>query len=377
MRMLDAVARAYGADRLIPAASAHIGLSLSSLGEAGVAMLEAFADEGVRFAIPTTTNVLSSGREDADAAGLQMRALDAVTRMGAIDNCSCNPFSQGHVPRFGQSVAWSESATAPYLNSVLGARTNREGATALATALTGLTPNYGMHLDAERRAGALFRVTASLHDLHRHHLLAAAVCRRDPVGIPAMIGFAVVPGQDALLGFSAALATYSNLAMFHMVGITPEAATLEAIYPDGTPDEVVIGDAELEAELVRMRMCETAEAKVVVIGCPHASLGQLREISMLMAGERVRPDCSLIVHTNRDVMQAAAVGGLLAALRSGGVQLSADTCIYVGLDSYPAGTALVTDSAKMAFLMATRGLRTAVASTRECVRSALGQPIRA
>jgi predicted aconitase len=373
MRILTAVARAYDADALIPAASAHVGLSLSSLGEAGVALLESWASEGARFAIPTTTNVLSFERGATAGAALQMRALDAVTRMGAIANCSCNPFSQGHLPKRGQSVAWSESATAPYLNAVLGARNNREGATALASALTGVTPRYGMHLDAQRRAGTLFRVEAPMAGLHSYHLLAAAVCRANPSGVPALIGLNTPP-PEALLGFSAALATFSTMAMFHMVGITPEAPSLAALYPAGAPAEIRIGAAELEAELVRMRMCAPAEAKLVVIGCPHASLAQLREIGELLDGASLRPDCRLIVHTNRDVL--AAAGGILGALRAGGVEISADTCVYVGLDHYSAGTALATDSAKMAFLMASRGLRTAVASTRECVESALGRPIR-
>ncbi len=376
MRMLVAVARATGADALIPAQSAHVGLSLSSLGLAGVELLENFAASGARFAISTTTNVLSMQRDAVAESPLQLRALAAMVRMGAIDNCSCNPFVQGHGPRLGEHAAWSESATAPYINSVLGARTNREGATALASALTGVTPRYGMHLDSERRAGTLFRVTAPLPGLHSYHLLAAAISRRASGGIPVIAGLPARPVQDALFGFCAAFATYSTQAMFHMVGITPEAPSLDALYPGGMPTAVNIGHAELEAELAGMRRCAPADAQLVVIGCPHASLTQLHEIGGLLATSRVAPGRRMLVHTNRDVLASAAQAGVLGVLRAAGVEVTVDTCAYVGLSAYPDGSTLVTDSSKMAFLMASRGLRTAVASTQECVHAALGQATR-
>lgn len=372
MRMLVAVGRAYGAPDLIPAASAHVGMSVTSLGEAGVEMLEACAAEGLRFAIPATTNVLSVQRgtpETSAEAALQMRALEAVRAMGATVNCSCNPFVQGHAPRRGQSVAWSESATAPYINAVLGARTNREGATALASALTGFTPRYGMHVDAQRQATELFEVDAELEGLHSYHLLAAAICRGGQGGVPAVTGLRGPIDADFLFGFCAAFATYSNGAMFHLVGITPEAPDLATLFPKGVPTPVRIGAEELAQELQRVRGCDPREAELVIIGCPHASLAQLRALRGKTLGRRVRAGRRLLVHTNADVITAAAQEGVLDNLARAGVEVSADTCVYVGLNAFKPGTALATDSAKMAFLMASRGLRTAVASLDECVEA--------
>jgi predicted aconitase len=371
MRMLVAVGRSYGTQKLIPAASAHLGMSITTLGEAGVDMLERFAAGGARFVVPTTTNVLSLSRGDSTATEegrqLQDRAQEAVRQMGAIASFSCNPFSQGHVPSFGQSVAWSESATAPYINSVLGARTNREGATALASALTGMTSRYGLHLDAERQATDLFHLDVPLNSLHEYHLLAAAVCRRSKGGVPAITGLGGPIAADKLYGFCAAYATYSNGAMFHLVGITPEAPSLTKLFPVGTPPAIHIGAMETRAELDRMRGCEPAQAELVVIGCPHASLAQLREVRDILGGRSVCSGKTILVHTNADIAAAAANEGTLIELQAAGVQVSSDTCIYVGLKRYAPGTILATDSAKMAFLMASRGLRTAVASTLECV----------
>lgn len=371
MRILVAVGDACGADKLIPVASAHVGMSLSSFGEAGVHLFESLAAEGAHFAVRTTTNVLSFARGDQASpdARLQRRALDAMKALGALDNCSCNPFLQGHAPHRGEAVAWSESATAPYINSVLGARTNREGATALASALTGLTPRYGLHLDGARAGGPLYRVTARLDGLHRWHLLAAAVLRRSAGGVPVLQGVSGPVSQDLLYGFSAAFASYSAGAMFHIVGLTPEAPSLQALYGERIPSAAEIGDAELEAEQARWETF-TAPPDYVVIGCPHASLGQLQEVASLLGTAPLRPGVAFFVHTNVDVLQAARAAGVLEALESAGIRVTADTCVYVSLQRLPAGARLLTDSAKMALLMGSRGLHAAVASTTDCVHAA-------
>lgn len=371
MRILRAVGEAQAADGMIPVASAHVGLSLSSLGEAGVALLESLASEGVRFAVPTTSNVLSFERGEAGTpeARLQRRALDALVAMGAYANCSCNPFVQGFAPRRGEAVAWSESATAPFVNGVLGARTNREGATALASAIAGVTPRYGMHLQRERAGTARYRVTARLGSLERFHLLAAFIGRRCAGGVPVLEGLSTPLHEDWLYGFSASLAAHSTAAMFHIVGVTPEAPDLGAVFPQGVPPAVEVNNRDLELEQARWERPESPP-DYVVIGCPHASLEQLREVAGLVAGARVRAGTQFLLHTSQDVREAARAGGELARLEQAGVRVSADTCMYVSLSRYPAGARVLTDSAKMAFLLSTRGLRPALASAQECVRAA-------
>lgn len=372
MRILEAVAEAQGAVGMIPVASAHVGLSLSSLGEAGVELLESLAARGVRFAVPTTTNVLSFERTESDSADarLQQRALDALLAMGARANCSCNPFEQGFAPKRGETVAWSESATAPFVNGVLGAHTNREGATALASAIAGVTPRYGMHLAHERAGTVLFRVTAALGSLERFHLLAAAIAQRQAAGVPVLTGLQSPIRRDWLYGFSASLAAHSTSAMFHIDGVTPEAPDLASVFPQGVPAAVEIGDSDLEAERTRWPE-HTVPPDYVVIGCPHASLEQLAELSRLLDGKRVGRDTRFLVHTSRDVREAARACGDLAVLEQAGVRVTADTCMYVSLERYPEGARVLTDSAKMAFLLSTRGLQPAVSSVRECVRAAI------
>lgn len=393
MQILYAVGLAKQAPCCIPVRSAHVGLSVTTLRDAGVHWLESLADSGAKVRVPTTTNVLSIDREAVDAdpqgdAGLQRRALHALARMGAAATCSCNPFSQGYLPAPGESVAWSESATAPFVNGVLGARTNREGATALASALTGITPCYGMHRTAERRATVAFRVTAAVAGLDGFHLLGAVVARRCAGKIPVLVGLPASIEQDDLYGFCAAFATYSPLAMFHMVGVTPEAPTLQAALTGGTaagqpggdaaaaPDlhriqagAIDIGGRDLEDQRKAVDGLDGQPADVAVIGCPHASLAQLREIALLMHGRAVGRGKIFFVHTNAVVKAEAVRLGLLEKLVQAGVKVTCDTCVYTSLDRLAPDSRLLTNSSKMAFLMSSRGLSTALASTADCVRA--------
>ena len=140
MKMLTAVGKALDAPDLIPVSSAHLVIDGTALGEAGRDFLERLVDTGAKFAIPASLNAIAVNRHDTDpgpSSDEQIRMLQACEKMGALPSCSCNPFIQGIMPGLGDAVAWSESATAPFVNGVIGARTNREGATALASALTG------------------------------------------------------------------------------------------------------------------------------------------------------------------------------------------------------------------------------------------------
>lgn len=367
-RILEAVGEAQGAVDMIPVASAHVGLSLSSLGEAGVELLESLDAQGVRFVVPTTTNVLSFERADQASADarLQRRALDALVAMGARASCSCNPFAQGFGPKRGEAVAWSESATAPFVNGVLGARTNREGATALASAIAGVTPRYGMHLDSERAGTWLFQVNAKLDSLARFHLLGAAVARRQGSGVPVLAGLRGPLRRDWLYGFSAALAAHSTAPMFHAVGVTPEAPDMASVFPRGVPEAIVIGERELELEQSRWAP-PAAPPEYVVIGCPHASPEQIGELARHLQHMHVRKETQFLVHTSHDIRESVRSRNDLKVLERAGVRVTADTCMYVSLQRYPAGATVLTDSAKMAFLMSTRGLRAALADIRSIV----------
>ena len=173
IEILAALGKIYGADRLIPVTSVQIsGVSYANLGEAGLNWLAEMADGGGRAQVLTTLNPAGMDIENWQALGIssefaenQQRVLSAFARMNVITTASCTPYLIGNTPHFGQHIAWAESSAVCYANSVLGARTNREGGpSALAAALTGLTPEYGYHLDENRKPTVFLSVDAEVKE---------------------------------------------------------------------------------------------------------------------------------------------------------------------------------------------------------------------
>ena len=351
MRMLCAVGKALDAPDLIPVTSAHLVIDGTALGEAGRDFLERLVAEGGRFAVPSSINAIAVDRAKPDPTRDevdQLRMLAACEKMGALPSCSCNPFIQGILPKRGEAVAWSESATAPFVNSVLGARTNREGATAVASALTGLTPRCGMHLDENRRATVLLRVTAAIAGADRYSLLGALAGRLAGDRVPVLDGLRTMPSTDDYVAFGAAFAIHGGAAMYHIAGITPEAADVGAVFDGDPADAILVDDAALEAERGRTATADSGPVDIVAIGCPHASLDQLRDAAALIGAGRANPDVVFYVHTNRSTWDAAAAEGVIATLTAAGVRVTADNCAVVSYDRVPPGARLATNSAKMA-----------------------------
>lgn len=376
MRILAAVGRACDAERLIPVASAHLVIDGTALGAVGLELMERLVRQDGRFVIPTTINAIAVDRRATTRAALsddqraQLRLLEACETMGCISSCSCNPFIQGFLPALGEAVAWSESATAPYVNSVLGARTNREGATALASALTGLSPAYGMHLDHERKAGIVFAVTARIAGLHRFSLLGALIGRRCGGRVPAILGIERA-ARDELIGFGAAFAIHGSVNMYHMIGITPEAPDLGTATAGDCCEVVTIDEAALAAEWRRTQHAGGTGVDIVSIGCPHASIDQIGEVAARLAGRPVHDGVTFFVHTNDSTFAAAERAGLVDRLSAAGVRLTADNCAVVSYDRLPRGARLATNSAKMAFLAAAaNGVDILYGGVDDCVDAA-------
>ena len=328
--------------------------------------------------MPTTINALAMDRrlgeaERSAADRRQARTLAAVEAMGGIATCSCNPFSQAVLPLFGENVAWSESGTAPFLNSILGARSNREGVSALASALTGLTPHYGMHLDQARRGQALVNVTAEIAGVDGWGLLGLHLARRWPGRIPVLRGLAR-PGFDEAVALSAAFAIAGSAPMFHILGVTPEAPDLAAVFPAGPPPAAEQAtDEDLAAERKRLEAGDAGAVDLVALGCPHASLAQLMEIERLLAGRPLRAAC--VAHTNHSVWGVAQASGLAARLAAAGVRVTVDRMCW-GCDfpdrASDSGKVIATNSAKLAFVApGSRGAQVRYGSAAACVEAAV------
>jgi predicted aconitase len=379
MRMLVAVGSAMGAVDLVPIASAHVVLDAFAMGQPGVDWVHALRTGGGRCVVPTTINAISYdrriGSSDSEFDRWQQRMLDDFEAMGALATCTCNPFNQGVVPLFGEHLSWSESATTAYLNSVLGARSNREGATAIASALTGLTPRYGMHLDQARCATVHLHVDCYMHDETDFNLLGALIARRAGDDIPVITGMPR-PGIDEMFGFAASFAIMANLPMFHVVGMTPEAPTLEQACGGrqvGPP--VVVSAADLADQRARLEDAGETQIGLVTVGAPHASLRQIRAVADALGERKVRSSVNFMLTTNAGNFALARACGLLDRLERAGVTVTADRMCFgcdLGARKYGDSVVLATNSVKAALSApGTRGVRVRYGALDDCVEAAV------
>jgi len=237
MQILATLGRIYGAAEMLPVSSVQIsGVSYDNLGEAGLAWLAEMAAGGGRVKVLTTLNPAGMDIENWQALGIsaefaeaQLRVIAAFEQMGVVTTCPCTPYLFGNLPEFGQHIAWAESSAVCYANSVLGARTNREGGpSALAAALTGFTPAYGYHLDKQRKPTLTVEVTAKVCGTHYFGALGKAIGDRlQGKGQVAYVRGVTSANLEELKSFCASLATYGGAALFHMQGVTPNQPSLK------------------------------------------------------------------------------------------------------------------------------------------------------
>jgi len=359
MEILNALGAIYDADRMVPVSSVQIsGVSFDNLGDAGLDFLAEMAAGGGKVKVLTTLNPAGMDIENWQALGIdpdfarnQERVIDAYARMGVITTCSCTPYLFGNLPHFGEHIAWAESSAVCYANSVLGARTNREGGpSALAAALTGRTPRYGLHLDENRRPGLTVQVNADLPDTRDFGALGVALGKaieaRKTKAIPFIRGISSA-SVDQLKSFCASVATYGGLAMFHMEGITPECDR----YP--VPEETLTLGADDLAAVNRALTLVPAEGDVdfVSLGCPHLSLTEIQRVAEKLEGRQVHK--TFWITTSRPVKRIADQMGYSAIIEKAGAVFAVDTCCVVA-PIKGRFKALATDSAKACYYAAAK-----------------------
>ncbi len=354
MEILAALGTIYAAERMVPVTSVQIaGVSFDNLGEAGLEFLSEMADGGGQARVLTTLNPAGMDIENWQALGIdpefarnQERVIAAYAKMGVLTTCSCTPYLFGNLPHFGEHIAWAESSAVCYANSVLGGRTNREGGpSALAAALTGRTPGYGLHLDENRRPGLTVQVEASLTDTRDFGGLGVALGRaiesRPMKVIPYLRGIPAAT-VDQLKSFCASVATYGGLSMFHMQGITPESAQFTP--PDET---LVVTQRDLDEAIRSLDVFSSnEEVDFVSLGCPHLSIDEIQRVAKRLAGKRVRK--TFWITTSRPVKRIADQMGYTATIEAAGAVFAVDTCCVVS-PIKGRFKALATDSAKACY----------------------------
>lgn len=335
MEILVALGDIYGADGMVEIVSAQIsGVSYKTIGEAGLEYLKDLAGEGAQVKVPSTLNPAGVDLDNWEKLGFpeefvkkQQIIVETYHEMGISTTCTCTPYLVGNVPTLGSHIAWSESSAVCYANSVLGARTNREGGPgALSAAICGRTPNYGYHLDEGRIPNLLVEVETPLK---RSDYGALGYCVGKTVGngIPYFILKSKAQQKTSinnLKALGAALASSGAVALYHVEKITPEYKTTHANLE--TLEKISITSADLEETREQLSRCKN-KPDLVCLGCPHASLEEIQEVAEILKGKTLVND--LWVCTSISVKAASDRMGYTKIIEKAGGQVVCDTCMVV------------------------------------------------
>jgi len=324
LELLVALGDIYGAKRLIPISSAHLsGVSYKTIGEGGIEFLEQLSTDA-QVCVPTTLNPAGMDRERWKEMGISPRFADrqrhiiaCYERLGVTSDCSCTPYLGTNIPKRGQTLAWAESSALSFANSAVGARTNREGGPgALAAAIVGKTPEYGLHITANRAPEVVIEVQVP-GDVD-YSLLGQAVGMIVGTRIPYFRG--IRPTVDQLKPLAATMAAAGSVAMFHIEGLTPEAADFETT----GLERIALGPKELEA--ARNKLDTGKDPELVAIGCPHLSVEEIKHLAARLKDRRRKGDAEVWFCTSR--CTAAKCPRELGTLSKFG-NVVCDTCMVV------------------------------------------------
>ena len=384
MTILVRMAAVHDAGEMMDITQAHIDSAIY-IGEAGLEFAERLASSGTQVSVPTTLNV--SGLDEhhwrdwsvpADWAEKAHRQMLAYQKLGCQPTWTCAPYQTGAAPRLGQQVAWGESNAIVFANSVLGARTERyPDFLDICAAITGRVPAVGLHLTENRAGQVLMRLGDMPRRLQEHDSFYAALgylmgqIAEDR--IPVVEGLEAMPTEDQLKALGAAASSSGTVALFHIVGSTPEAPTLEAAFQGKHPERVMdVTSERLHAAWRELTTAEGEKLDMVVLGSPHFSFAEFSRLAPLLEGRQRHPNVEFLVTSSRAMRELAKQTGLLQPLIAFGGRLTVDTCILATPMLPSSITTLMTNSPKYAYYApGMLGTQVVLGSLSDCVQSAI------
>jgi predicted aconitase len=328
-RLIVRLGDIYDANKMIPVGSVQVaGVSYKSIGDPGTAFLEDMASKGTKVQVLTYLNPAGMDIEDWSKLGVpkdfaknQLRIMSAFKKMGIVVTSTCTPYLAGNLPRFREHIAWSESSAVSFSNSVIGARTNREGGpSALAAAICGKTPNYGLHLWEKRQPTIKVNVDADLDFNSDFGALGYLVGKQVKNKIPYFAGIKNA-NTDQLKALGAAMAASGAVALYHAEGLTPEADLIEK---DGL-ETIDVGKKELEETYEKLNTGTNPD--IVILGCPHASLREIAYLSEKLKDKKLKKP--VWICTSRMMKETADRMGFTEIIEKAGGNIVADTCMVV------------------------------------------------
>ena len=374
MKIQVAIGESFDAERMVPITRAHVALSNQ---EADLWFAEKLLSAGAYCRVAPTVNpgfCLSFFKEQnmvsAEDADLMQRTHNAYKGLGAVLSYNCTPYIDTNVPNYGEIIAYSESSATPYVNSVWGARSNREGAnSALCAAITGFVPEYGLLLDENRKGDILVEVQADMKTPYDYHMLGM-MGKKIGNGIPVFTGLPKHVSKESLRNLGAQLNTSGAYAMYHIVGFTPEAPTLEAAFGGKEPKrKVVITNEDFEKELEVISLQGNRSIDFVMFGCPHFTLEEVMHIANRIDGRKLKKEMWIL--TSSHVKEMAIRMGLDESISAAGGYIVPDTCPDQPCWGHLNGKVGVTESPKCAYYPQRRGIHFVIRDLDTCIDAAL------
>jgi predicted aconitase len=376
----------WSAGRFVEVTNVHMMGDIEVMGDGGLDHLDCMVKRKARCVIPTTTNArcfdfahMVALGQDAAEADKEKQLIAHLQAMDVMTTDTCINYQTLYQPHFGEHVAWGDTGTVIYANSVFGARTNFEsGPAAMAAALTGRTPAYGFHLDEHRRGTFIVRVEAELTDLADWGALGKLVGQghQNYFAVPVFDGLDRAASSDELKHLGAALASYGSMGMFHVVGTTPEAPSLEAALGANKPtDEMRITDADIQ-NVYRSYDLKDGQANLVVFSAPQLSLFEMKHLADLLRGRTVKAGTHVFVTTASTVKSEARRLGYLQDIERAGAVVLSGVCFYI-LQNLSAmrvrngWSNLVSNSAKIVNTITAHKFNTILRRTTDCVEIAV------
>lgn len=333
MKGLVQLGEAFDAEDLVDIGYAHVHAGMAMyLGD--VELIEELAALGARMAVPASSNVANADMENWKATGaperlvrLQQRAEGAHKSMGTSCSFTCTPYWAGHWPTWNTHMTSIESGVTVFCNSVLGARSNRDGFFAVYAGITGRYPRFGLHLDAHRRPTHRVKIEANPQDTSDFTALGYAIGLQVMDGIPLLDGLKRRPTLDELDGLGVGLATSGGVSMFILPGVTPPFSSVEhALNGVGNIPDVCVRQREVAGIYDYFCSGDHNDIEIVHMGCPHASYEEMKCYAELLDGKTIHDGVELWVTTSRTVRRMAADAGLVAKIEASGAKVIADTC---------------------------------------------------
>jgi predicted aconitase len=377
----------WGAKRFVPVTNVHMMGDIEVMGDGGLEYLRGEAASGARCIVGTTTNARCMDfahcermGQDPKEAVKERELIATLRRMDVVTTDTCINYQTVYQPHLGEHVAWGDTGTVIYANSVFGARSNFEaGPAALAAALTGRTPEYGFHLPEHRKGSFTVELKAKLDDLADWGAVGKRVgeSHQNYYAVPVFHGYHRAPTADELKHLGAALASYGSMAMFHFVGVTPEAPSIEAAMRDVSGvsfEKLSITEQDIRKTFATYSL-GGGDARLVVFSGPQQSLFEMKHLADLFAGRKIKPGSTCIVTTNSAILAQSRDLGYARSLEDAGVTILEGVCFYILQNLSPMRIAnrwtnMVSNSAKIVNIIGAHRFNTILRRTADCVEIA-------